>query len=978
MPDLPALKPALRTIPGRVPGATRPRHRSDDPLLIGRDRELAVLAMMLRQDAAHGTFVLIQGEFGTGKSALLREALGWARRTGDTVVSAWADPSESDVEFGVVRQLFEPVVLGTTDDADTLLAGPAASAAEILCADAPARQPAGGPTPSPAAGPNAATLTGLYWLTAQLCARGRLVVGIDDLQWADLASLLWLQRLLRRAGELPVLVIATVGATPASGDPDIIGRLAPLFRHRLTLTALESEAVAAVTEEVFGHLGDERFRDAVRTATGGNPFLVHTLLRNVRACGGGPDSETAAELARFVPADAGQALHPVVRAAGPDAQAVAGAVAVLGGTPSLDLVAAATGLPEPAVQDAVHALERAGLMRRTEHTAALVCLMITVALRGDVLPSTRQEVHLRAAELMLAQGVPAEQIADHAVHAPLGLPWVPGVLERAATEAVRTGAAGSAAALLRRALREPLEDAARASLVIRLGEAGLAFDVPEAVRNLWLGLDLSHDPAERAAAARLLSGALCAVDRYPDGLAVLERTAESLRESDPALALRLEVDQIFAGLNQAESAPGVLPRLMELRINDAAGTPAERPLAALLGLGAIIRGESPAEAVALVRRGLTRGMHPVDDESFVYSGAVLLLGAAGETELALDYADAAVEEARTCGSAFALAHSRVIRANVYLQVGRVSDCQSEAEAALVTLREIGIGPRHSHSVLATGTLADALVQQGRLDESQALLQGAGLTEDLNGHWINDHAYLVRGRLRAAQGRPEEAIADFRECGRRTEARGMRCPWIYPWRSEAALAHAALGEHEQARALAEEEVELTRRWGVSEHTGVALRALALAIGGAEGLGLLREAVRMLAGSPARARHAQALGDLGAELRRAGRVAEARDRLKEAVTAAHCCGAALVADRALEELRAAGNRPRTRTFQGVGALTPTEHRVAALAAKGMTNREIAQHLFVGLRTVEVHLTHAYGKLGIDGRSGLDEALSRSDGP
>ncbi|MGW3044735.1 AAA family ATPase [Kitasatospora sp. NPDC001159] len=969
MPDLLAVNTAAlkstsrKTVPVTGALTALPRRRPDEPLLIGRDRELDILASLLRQDNAYDAFVLLQGEFGAGKTSLLREVLGWARRDGDTVLSAWADPAETGVEFGIARQLFEPVLFGAADGPATPLSGPAARAAEILRSDAPV----------PVDGPSPATLTGLSWLAARFADRGRLVIGIDDLQWADRSSLRWLQRLLRRAGEVPVLVIATAGPALASADQDGLGLLAPLFRHRLHLTALDGEAVAAVVEEVFGHPGDERFRAAVRTVTGGNPFLLHALLRTVKDSGSGPDAETAARLTRYVPADVGRALDLVVGAAGPNARTVAGAVAVLGGTPPLDLVAAATGLPESAVQDAVHALERTGLMRRTEHTASFVCPMIGVALADDVLPSTRQEVHLRAAELMVSQGESAELTAVHALHAPLGLPWVPEVMERAAAEAMRTGAADRAAVLLRRALREPLPNAVRATLVIRLGEAGLAFDVPEAIRQLRLGLDLSHDPAERAAGARRLAGALFAVDRYPDGLAVLEGTADSLRDTDAVLALRLEIDQIFAGLHQAESAPGVLPRLMELRIGDAAGTTAERPLAALLGLRALVRGESPAEAVALVRQALTHGMNPIDDESFVYSGAVLLLGAAGGTELALGYADAAVEEARTRGSAFALAHSRIIRASVYGQLGRVPDCQAEAQAALVTLREIGIDPHHSHSVLAAATLSDALVLQGRLDEAQTLLEQAELTGDLNGHWINDYAHLARGRLRAAQGRPEEAIADFLECGRRTEARGMRCPWIYPWRSEAAVAHLALGEPEPARALAAEELELAQHWGVPEHIGVARRALALATGGPEGLGLLREAVRMLAGTPARSRHAQALGDLGAELRRAGRLAEARDRLKEAVTAAHVCGAALVADRALEELRAAGDRPRTRTFQGVGALTPTERRVADLAAKGMTNREIAQHLFVGLRTVEVHLTHAYGKLGIDGRPGLAAALS-----
>lgn len=89
-------------------------------------------------------------------------------------------------------------------------------------------------------------------------------------------------------------------------------------------------------------------------------------------------------------------------------------------------------------------------------------------------------------------------------------------------------------------------------------------------------------------------------------------------------------------------------------------------------------------------------------------------------------------------------------------------------------------------------------------------------------------------------------------------------------------------------------------------------------------------------------------------------------------AHTCGATPLVDRARDELRAAGARPRRYRSTGVAALTASERRVAEMAAGGMTNRDIAQGLFVTLRTVEVHLTHSYAKLGITARTELAEAL------
>ncbi|MER8185231.1 AAA family ATPase [Kitasatospora sp. NPDC094015] len=967
MPDLPVPSPAPD--PSR-PGA--PAAYPGDPVLIGRERELAALLALVEQDTGRGSFVLVHGDPGSAKSALLREVLGRARRRGAVVLSAGADPLESGVDFGVVRQLFEHAVrIDPAGGQDALLAGPAAPAAAALTDPDPT-------TAAAAPGAEMATLHGLYWLVARLAARGRLVLAIDDLQWADRATLRWLQCLLRRADDLPVVVVATLGPMPAPPDTDVLSRVVALFRHRLALGPLDAAAVAAVVEELLGAPGDEPFRAAARAATGGNPYLLHCLLRSVAAAGHPPDAAAVARLAEHLPGEVARAVRSLVTAVGPDAEVVARAAAVLGGAPAVDLVAHVTGRSEPAVQDAVHLLERAALMVRTEESAAFACPLIGAAVAGEVLPSARQQVHARAAELLLSRGAPVREVAAHARPAPLGLPWVPDLLCRAAAEAVRDGEPERAATLLRRLLREPLDDRARATALIGLGEAGLACDVATAVDHLRQGLDLSHDPAERTAAARRLAGALFALDRYPDGLDLLRHTAASLRGTDPGRALRLEIDLIYAGLHEAASAPAVLPRLMELRLSDAAGTPVERPLAALLGLRAIMRGESPAEAVDLARLALSHGMNPPDDESFVYAGAVLFLGSAGETELALDHADAAVARAREQGSAFTLAHSSIIRACVYGQLGRVLDCRTEAEAALRTLREIGVDPGHAHSVLATAALTDALLKQGHVEQARARLEHSGLAGELNGHWITDYVQLVRAQVHAAQGRPAEALADLRACGGRTEARGLPCPWIYPWRSEAALVHLTLGERDAARELAGQELALARRWGVPEAVGAALRALALATGGQQGLELLREAVRMLEGSPARFRHAQALADLGAQLRRSGRVAEARGHLKEAATAAHGLGAAAVADRALAELRAAGDRPRTRTFQGVAALTPSEHRVAVLAAEGLSNREIAEHLFVGLRTVEVHLTNGYGKLGIDGRPGLAEALAAPAGP
>ena len=181
-----------------------------------------------------------------------------------------------------------------------------------------------------------------------------------------------------------------------------------------------------------------------------------------------------------------------------------------------------------------------------------------------------------------------------------------------------------------------------------------------------------------------------------------------------------------------------------------------------------------------------------------------------------------------------------------------------------------------------------------------------------------------------------------------------------------------GAPAEARALAAEEVTLAEAFTGPRTLGVALRAAGLTSGGRRGIELLRQAARALEGSGARLEHARAMADLGAALRRAGHRADSRDVLRPALDLAHRCGAIALTERARTELLAAGGRPRRLVLSGLDALTPGERRVAQLAAGGLSNRDIAQNLFITTRTVEGHLTHAYQKLAITSREQLPAAL------
>jgi DNA-binding CsgD family transcriptional regulator len=230
----------------------------------------------------------------------------------------------------------------------------------------------------------------------------------------------------------------------------------------------------------------------------------------------------------------------------------------------------------------------------------------------------------------------------------------------------------------------------------------------------------------------------------------------------------------------------------------------------------------------------------------------------------------------------------------------------------------------------------------------------------------------RGGLRLAQGEPTAALEDLLEVGRRQEIMGEPNPALLDWRSLAARALTELDRRDEALAFAEDEVRLARRFGAPRALGIALTAAGATQGGDGGLDRLREAEAVLAASPARLAHAHSLSKLGSAFRHDGERDSARDALGRAIDIAHGCGATALEADALGELRSTGARPRRSATRGPAALTPSERHTAELAAQGLSNREIADALFVTVRTIEFHLNGAFKKLGIRSRRQLAHEL------
>jgi len=267
-------------------------------------------------------------------------------------------------------------------------------------------------------------------------------------------------------------------------------------------------------------------------------------------------------------------------------------------------------------------------------------------------------------------------------------------------------------------------------------------------------------------------------------------------------------------------------------------------------------------------------------------------------------------------------------------------------------------------------LVNVLLARGKVSEAGEIFAQAAFEPGSSRSLI--YYLQTRARLRAASQRADEALDDLFACGRLEREWDIRTPAFSTWRADAAPLLASLDRHDEAHALAREELERCHAFGALGPLGASLRTLGLIEQGDSGIRLLEQAVAHLERSSARLEHALALLELGAAIRRAGRRADSRQPLREALELARACGADAVAVRTHEELVAAGARPRRDPVESRSNLTASELRVARMAAEGMTNREIAQALFLTENTIETHLRSVFRKLDIRSRSQLARAL------
>ncbi|USX55478.1 LuxR family transcriptional regulator [Lentzea sp. HUAS12] len=931
------------------------RTSSDAPLPVHRGKELGrLLSALTAAETNRPAVVLLEGTTGVGKTTLLGEVADAARARGFQVAGAVTSTLDSFMSFSVVRQLFE-----------NLTAGPGAGALESIIG---VRGRPGADHLTAAGFDELAThqtYDDLYRLVSGLADRGPVCFVVDDLQWADVSSLQWLNYLMRRATKLPlaVLLSCTTGVYPA--DPLQVAEV-QIYAARVRIGGLTAEEVSQFAEPVLGSRPEPETVKALHTATGGNPLLLRSLLSttgefSVQEI---PSSHGVEELGESVLARLHGESEHLVR--------LARTIAVVE-PPDLGLAAEVAGMTVPEATDGADRLTRMGLLTGAGKPA-FTHSVFTDAITGSITRAARDALHARAATSLHASGARAALVARHVqcTSAKLGR-WAADALHRAADGLLHDGDATTAASFLTRALQEDVPTELRTKLLVKLGHAESFFDPYQAATHLKQALEDVEEPELLLDVTSLLSRTLYLDGRYEDARGALSESIARMCASAPEfsaqlrLALRVTLPTEQSG--EHDAAPDRVA--VDWRRRDARG----RGLAALVAEDLSNRGEDLTTSREAALAALSMGAVSIMQDPQRMMAAITSLIRTDELELALRYSSEAILEAhrQKLDLVFVLGHT--LRSRVHFHRGALSQSVVDARLALAKAQRMNLHQRHPGRIWPMDALLSALLHLGDVEAARELVEPIGLTRPLPNSWHHTSLLQGRGQLRMRLGDDAGALMDQLECGRRLKSWGAPGPAVLPWRSYAAVAHLHLGQSLEAVQLALEELELAKKWTSAPSLARAMLTVGLATGGAAALPWLMEAEHVLRNTQALLLRATILVELGTTRWHHGQQKLAREELAQAKMAAERCGSlpllTKLAELPPEAVRRSDAVPAAPTSAG-SPLTPQEHRVASLVAAGSSNDEVARKLSVSRRAVEFHLTHVYRKLGIKRRTQLAAML------
>ena len=933
--------------------------------LLERTDELALIdASLLAAQEGRGALTLVEGAPGIGKTELLAAAMTRARRRDMLVLSARAGELERSFPYAVVRQLFEAAVT-KADRAtrDRMLSGAAVHAASVVDPHAQTGS---------VAVESSVVLHGLYWLTANLATERPALLVIDDLHWSDPASASWLVYLARRIEGLPVsLLLGARPVEPGAGDLLLDQLRATQGLERVEPPGLSPAGVDVLARTVLGEQVDGAFSQACHAVTGGTPFYVAELLRALAQDGVTGIATNVQAIEGLTPRTVVDATLARLGRLPPEARSVAEAAALLEPSAELRWIAALTGLDIEAVAVAADALLALGLLQsvapcRFEHP------ILRSAVESEISPARRGGLHLRAARLLASAEMPADDVAMHLMQTPpVGEPWIAAALRRAAAQASARGAPAGAVTYLQRALDERPAARERRALLVDIGKAERQTRSSHATVHLREALALAEDPDEVAAVALWLGQTLHDSGALDEAYETVTDVIDHSEGRGGAALLELE-----AYLLSIATLAGNMPETAQRAASLEARTPTDSPVAgavqATLAFRQTFSGaprervrERVQRALVDIQRGSAAGSHLADRQA-----PGMTLAWIDELDRAIELFSELLTAAARMGRMQTFEIFAALRAYALQRRGDLADAAADIEPILTAAahpNNLGLA-QFSALIVHLRLLVDA----GHADVAEARARAASLPPGFERGFMTALLHHAQGAAQLAQGKFDQATATLTELGELCDATGLHSPAVVPWRSDLALALAGSDRHDEAVQLALTELRLAEHCDVDRARGHALRALGLLEGGQAGLQHLDAAVQAFARSPARLELGWANYELGAALRRAKRRRDARAPLDRALDIALACGAELLAQRARQQLEALGARPRSVMLTGAESLTPSERRVCRLAAEGLKNTEIAQALFVSLKTVETHLRSSYRKLDIASRGELPLAV------
>jgi DNA-binding CsgD family transcriptional regulator len=970
-----AVKHSVGIGDGRAAATDRSRRlaraaASDPGPLLEREGELARIEEALNAArAGHGSLLALSGPAGIGKTTLCTAAVREARRAGMAVLSARGGELEREFSFGLVRQLCEPLLRSAGPADRRRLVTGAARGALLALEGEPDRPP-------PIGERGFAAIHGLYLLVANASASSPVLIVVDDCHWADPASLRWLVYLADRLGSHRIALLLALRPSEAEDREEPFVRLERLAAAALSPRALTAGAVAQMLSRGLGGTPPPALVDAACAVTGGNPFLIEELIGALVADDVAPDELAARMVRELGPRSVARSVSLRLARLRP-AWKLARAVAVLGDGVPLRTAASLAGVAFEAAVAACDRLSAVGIFEPGT-PVRFVHPLVRSAVYLDIAPAERALCHGRAAQLLDAHGAELDRVCAHLLLCePTGSEVVIEQLRAGAEQALARGAPEGAVTYLKRALAEGGPRELRPTLLHALGRAEKLLRDPAGVAHLHEALEIEAEPVRRAQVALDAAELMALGAQWDRALEIADETIAALRSSNGPTSdearrwvARLESFRTGFAAYDPRRVTELDRRLDDLVALCWAPTPEMRSLAAALAQMLAWRGQETELAGRLLDHSLgePRFAALIEADSLRVMRSLAAAYLLDRLDLVERLSGELLAESRRRGSLGGTLMALCHRAGLSARRGDLA-------AAEATLRDV-VEPARDHAIgfmlpSALWLAAEALVERPGLADVAELAETTelepGFAQTTSGTLLHE----VRGRVALAGHDLEAARAELEAAAAAYQALRLLSPNAGDWRCALALAIGAV-DRERALGLAEEQLRRAEALGLARSRGVALRTLGMLEGGARGLDRLRRSVAVLERSDARLEHGRALVELGAALRRANQRAAAREPLRRGLDLAHRCGAVRLEDRARVELRATGARPRRVSLAGSDALTAAERRVAELAARGLTNSEIAGTLFVTINTVEGHLRHVYQKLSIRSRRQLAQAL------